>query len=108
MYECVISSKDNQVCRNVEKEEIPFSSMMKEDFPEEMRCRLNLEVPEGLRCLEKQAQRVLGKQRGKVQKLQVVPGSLCGSSWLEQRKMLKTGKTFCFHLVECLKALSLG
>lgn len=53
MYECVISSKDNQVCHNVEKEEIPFNSMMKEDFPEEMRCRLNLEVPEGLRCLEK-------------------------------------------------------
>ena len=67
MYECVMSSEDSQVCHNVEKEEIPFSSMMKEEFPEQMRFQLNLEVQEGLRCLEKQAQRALGKQRGKVQ-----------------------------------------
>ena len=55
MYECVMSSKDNQVCHNVEKEEIPFNLMMKEDFPEEMRFQWNLEVQEGLRHLEKQA-----------------------------------------------------
>ena len=43
MYECVMSSKDNQVCHNVEKEEIPFNSMMKEDFPEEMNLEMTFE-----------------------------------------------------------------
>lgn len=57
--------------------------MMKEDPPEEVRFPLALEVCEGLRWME--AQGVLGKQRGDVQKPSAVPGSPCGSFWLEQR-----------------------
>lgn len=40
--------------------------MMKEDLPEEMRFQLDLEVQEGLRCMERQAQGVPGEQRVKL------------------------------------------
>lgn len=55
---------------------------MKADTPEEVSFPRTLEV-QGLRWTE--AQGVLGKQRGDVQKPSAVPGSPCGSFWLEQR-----------------------